>query len=82
VVLDGAQQLAEADSAGARICCRPPPASVGYAGVDPAAAPSRREACRGRRRGLECGLRRPLPPSGLARGRWACRRVPHDCGPP
>ncbi len=69
VVRGAAQQLAEADSAGARIGWRPLPAGVGYREVDLAAPPSRREACLGRRRGLEWGSRRPLPPSGLARGR-------------
>jgi hypothetical protein len=53
--VDAAQQLAEADSAGARIGRRLLPAGVGYREVDLAMPPSRREACFGRRLGLEYG---------------------------
>jgi len=52
---NAAEQLAEADSAGARIGWSALPAGVGYRGVELATPPSRREACLGRRRGLECG---------------------------
>jgi len=52
------------------------PVGVGYREVNLAAPPSRLRACLGRRRGLQCVSVCPLPPSGLARGRWAPLLLP------